>query len=184
MQFIDNKRKRGFVVVVSQVQEETEKLVSHFKVIDEILEKHERKPEALIPILQAVQAINNYLSSADIVYIASGIGVSPSQVYGVATFFTHFSLKPKGKHIIRLCDGTACHVKKSTSILDALRRRLRLTDDMATSSDLLFTVETVSCLGACGLAPAMVIDDEVYGQLTPDAAVAIIDKIYATEQEV
>ncbi len=170
-------------MVTSQVLEDTEKLVSHFKVIDGILEKNARRPEALIPILQEVQAINNYLSGADIVYIASGIGVSPSQVYGVATFFTHFSLKPKGKHIIKLCDGTACHVKKSTSILEALRRRLKLTDDKSTSSDLLFTVETVSCLGACGLAPAMVIDEEVYGQLTPDMAVAIIDKIYAKENE-
>ena len=170
-------------VVMSHVLDDTGVLAKHFAEIDRILEKHERRPAALIPILQEVQALHRYLSREDLAYIASGIGVAASQVYGVATFFAHFSLNPKGKHIIKLCDGTACHVKKSTSILDALSARLKLTDDKRTSEDLMFTLETVSCLGACGLAPAMVIDEEVYGQLTPQEAVAIIDRMYAAEKE-
>ncbi len=170
-------------MVMSHVLDDTEVLAKHFAEIDRILEKYERRPAALIPILQEVQELHRYLSGEDLAYIASGVGVPASRVYGVATFFAHFSLVPKGKHIIKLCDGTACHVKKSTSIIDALSARLKLTADKRTSDDLMFTLETVSCLGACGLAPAMVIDDEVYGQLTPQEAVAIIDRIYAQEKE-
>ncbi len=170
-------------MVMSHVLDDTEVLAKHFAEIDRILEKHERRQAALIPILQEVQEVHRYLSKEDLAYIASGIGVPASQVYGVATFFAHFSLNPKGKHIIKLCDGTACHVKKSTSIIEALSARLGLTADKRTSDDLMFTLETVSCLGACGLAPAMVIDDEVHGQLTPQEAVAIIDRIYAAEKE-
>jgi len=100
----------------------------------------------------------------------------------VATFYAHFALKPKGKHIVRLCDGTACHVKQSIPILEAIRRRLGLEGTATTTADMLFTVETVSCLGACGLAPVVVIDDKVHGQMTPETAVALVEKIIADEE--
>jgi len=99
----------------------------------------------------------------------------------VATFYAHFALEPKGRYVVRLCDGTACHVKGSIAILDALRERLGLPEGKNTTPDMLFTVETVSCLGACGLAPAVVINEDVHGQMTPDTAVALIDEILQKE---
>ena len=110
-------------------------------------------------------------------YIATSLDIPPSRVYGVATFYSHFALKPKGKYVIRLCDGTACHVKKSTSILEALYRKLGVDEKNNTTADMLFTVETVSCLGACGLAPVVVINDDVYGQMTPEKTISIVEKI-------
>ena len=89
----------------------------------------------------------------------------------------------KGKYLIRLCDGTACHVKRSIPILDAIYKRLGLSSKRCTTEDMLFTVETVACLGACGLAPVMVINEEVYGQMTPEAAVKMIDAIQAQEKQ-
>ncbi|MFA7185509.1 MAG: NAD(P)H-dependent oxidoreductase subunit E, partial [Victivallales bacterium] len=103
-------------------------------------------------------------------------------VYGVATFYAHFSLNPKGKHIFKLCDGTACHVKKSHGILEALYEKLGLSKEKNTTDDMLFTVETVSCLGACGLAPVMLVNDQVYGQVTPEQAEKIVDELRETEK--
>jgi NADH-quinone oxidoreductase subunit E len=102
-------------------------------------------------------------------------------VYGVATFYAHFAMEPKGKYLIRLCDGTACHVKQSIPILESLRKRLNLDEKHKTTPDMLFTLETVACLGACGLAPVVVINDDVHGQMTPDAAVKLVDDIVAKE---
>jgi NADH-quinone oxidoreductase subunit E len=104
-------------------------------------------------------------------------------VYGVASFYANFALKPKGKHVVHVCDGTACHVKGSEDIKDALQKRLGLTDDKSTTEDMLFTLEPVSCLGACGLAPVITIDNKVYGQLTPADAVRLIDEVIAKEAE-
>ena len=132
--------------------------------------------------MQEVQAVYKYLSKDMISYVATSIGVPPSRVYGVATFYAHFSMQPKGKYLIKLCDGTACHVKKSHSVLNALYEKLNLSADKRTTDDLLFTVETVSCLGACGLAPVMLVNEDVHGQITPEKAVALIDQIRAEEK--
>jgi NADH-quinone oxidoreductase subunit E len=153
-----------------------------FEKVCEILDRYDRDPMKLIPILQAVQEEYRYLPEEVLAYIATSVGLPPARVYGVATFYAHFALKPKGKYIVRLCDGTACHVKKSIPILEALRKRLDLSEDQPTTPDMLFTVETVSCLGACGLAPVMVINDEVHGQMTPEKAVALIDEVAAKEE--
>jgi NADH-quinone oxidoreductase subunit E len=99
----------------------------------------------------------------------------------VATFYAHFSLHPKGKYVVRVCNGTACHVKGSGKILDALRKHLKLEQGMDTTPDDQFTVETVSCLGACGLAPVMVVNEEVHGLLKPENAIAVIDEIIKRE---
>ncbi len=152
-----------------------------FDTVCDILERHARHPARLIPILQAVQEEYRYLPEEVLTYIATALGVTPARVFGVATFYAHFALVPKGKHVIRLCDGTACHVKRSIPILDALRERLNVTEKRATTPDMLFTVETVACLGACGLAPVMVVDDEVHGLITPEKALAIVDDIAAQE---
>jgi NADH-quinone oxidoreductase subunit E len=99
----------------------------------------------------------------------------------VATFYAHFALEPKGKHVIRICDGTACHVKQSIPVLEALHAKLGTSEKRKTTDDMMFTVETVACLGACGLAPVVVIDEQVYGAMTPEKAVALVDEILAQE---
>ena len=162
---------------MQESMEKTTAMIEHFAEVDRILQKHNFSAAKLIPILQEIQDVYNCLSKEVISYVATSIGVPPAKVYGVATFYAHFSLEPKGKHIIRLCDGTACHVKKSHGILNALRSHLKLADGKTTTDDFGFTVETVSCLGACGLAPVMVVDGEVYGQVVPEQAVKIVDEL-------
>jgi len=146
-----------------------------------ILDRHQRKPQRLIPILQAVQDEYRYLPQEVLTYVATSLGIPPARVFGVATFYAHFALEPKGKYVVRCCDGTACHVKNSIPILEALRKRLGLDEKHKTTPDMLFTVETVACLGACGLAPVMVINEEVHGQMTPEAAVKLVDEIMTKE---
>jgi NADH-quinone oxidoreductase subunit E len=152
-----------------------------FEMVGEILEKYECNPEKLIPILQAVQHEYRYLPEPVMMYIANALDISPARLYGVATFYAHFALAPKGKYVIRICDGTACHVKGSMNLHEVLHKALGLAGDQKTTEDLLFTLETVSCLGACGLAPVMMVNDKVYGQLTADRAAAIIDEIRTRE---
>ncbi len=147
-----------------------------------ILDKHQRDAARLIPILQEVQEEYRYLPEEVMTFVATALDLPPARVYGVATFYAHFALEPKGRHVIRLCDGTACHVKQSEPILRALQRRLGLTDQTRTTPDMLFTIEVVSCLGACGLAPVVVIDDEVHGQVTPEQAVELVDAIAQKEK--
>jgi NADH-quinone oxidoreductase subunit E len=132
--------------------------------------------------MQAVQEEYRYLPEEVITYLATSLRIPPAQVYGVATFYSHFALKPKGKYVIKICDGTACHVKKSIPILEALMKRLDLEPGRMTTGDMLFTVETVSCLGACGLAPVLVINEEVHGLMTPESTVALIDQICEVEK--
>ena len=148
-----------------------------------ILDQHGRKASRLVPILQAVQEEYRYLPQEVLTYVATALDVSPARVFGVATFYAHFAIEPKGKHLVRLCDGTACHVKDSVPILDAIRKRLGLDGKRNTTPDMLFTVETVACLGACGLAPVVVIDDKVHGQMTPETAVKLVEEIIAQEAQ-
>ncbi|HEY1986746.1 MAG TPA: NAD(P)H-dependent oxidoreductase subunit E [Terracidiphilus sp.] len=156
--------------------------VSKFEKLCSILEHHGHRPSGLIPILQAVQHEYQYLPEEVLTYVAMSLDVPPARVFGVATFYAHFALEPKGKHVIRICDGTACHVKQSLPVLDALHDRLGTSEKKKTTPDMLFTVETVACLGACGLAPVVVIDEQVYGGMTPERAVALVDEIAALEQ--
>lgn len=148
----------------------------------EILDKYERNPKNLIPILQEMQAEYTYLPEEIMTFISTALQISPSAVYGVSTFYSHFTLEPKGKYIIKVCDGTACHVKKSEGILSALEKELGLGKEKKTTDDMLFTLETVACLGACGLAPAVVINDKVHGLMTPESTVALIREIKKEEQ--
>jgi NADH-quinone oxidoreductase subunit E len=152
-----------------------------FEKVCEILDRHDRDAAKLIPILQEVQELYRYLPEEVLTYVATSLGLPPARVFGVATFYAHFALEPKGKYVLRMCDGTACHVKGSIPILEALRKRLGLDEKRKTTGDMLFTLETVSCLGACGLAPVLVINDAVHGQMTPDAAIALVDEIIASE---
>jgi NADH-quinone oxidoreductase subunit E len=157
-----------------------------FSKLEPILEKYAGTSGSLIAILQNAQDIYGYLPLEVLRYIAEKTGVKPASVYGVATFYTQFRLKPVGKHVILLCQGTACHVNGSDSILLALSEELKIKKG-DTTADGLFTLETVACLGCCSLAPVMMIDGETYGKLTPDKARQVIKDIYKkekTEQEV
>ena len=152
-----------------------------FTRVMDILEKNNHDPSRLIPILQQVQDDYRYLPEEVLTFIATSLDLPPSHVYGVATFYAHFTLVPKGKHIMKLCDGTACHVRGSEHILNALHQKLKLNESKHTTDDMLFTVECVSCLGACGLAPVLVVDEKVYSKVTPEAAVALVERIMAEE---
>jgi NADH-quinone oxidoreductase subunit E len=152
-----------------------------FEKVCGILDRYARRASNLIPILQAVQHEYHYLPEEVLTYVATSLGVPAARVYGVATFYAHFALEPKGKHVIRVCDGTACHVKQSVPVLNALRQKLGTSEKRTTTPDMLFTLETVACLGACGLAPVIVIDEQVHGQITPQRALALVDEIKAQE---
>lgn len=148
-----------------------------YSIADRILDSYGRNKSSLIAIMQDLQAEFHYLPKEILEYIAKGLDISIAKVYGVATFYENFSLEPKGKYIIKICDGTACHVRKSIPILETLRKELGLSDKKHTTDDMLFTVETVSCLGACGLAPAVMVNETVHGSMTPEKAVALLNEL-------
>jgi len=156
---------------------------SRLLLADEILERHHYRRAELIAMLQEIQETYHYLPEDAINYLATALGISPTTVFGVATFYAQFSLEPKGKYLVRICDGTACHVNNSQHIYDALKNKLRLHDGRITTADGLFTLETVACLGACGIAPVMVINDTVHSKVTPEAAEIVIDTLLAREAQ-
>lgn len=153
-----------------------------FQKVEKILSKYEYKKANLIAILQKIQEEFRYLPLEVMTYVGTKIvGLSPATVYGVATFYSQFSLEPKGKYEVKLCDGTACHVRGSMPVLAAIKSKLKLEGSDFTTKDGLFSVETVSCLGACGLAPVVVINEKVYPQMTADAIKIVIDTIIDEE---
>ncbi|MCL2407186.1 MAG: NADH-quinone oxidoreductase subunit NuoE [Defluviitaleaceae bacterium] len=131
---------------------------------------------ALIPVLQKSQELHGYLSKELLIYISDKLGIPRAKVYGVATFYAQFRLTPVGKFHILLCQGTACHVNGSGEIAIALRNYLDVADG-GTTEDGVFTLTDVACLGCCSLAPAMMVGEDVYGNLTPKSAIDIINKI-------
>ena len=150
---------------------------SYYDKTDEIIEHYGRKASSLIPIMQDVQAEYRYLPGELLTYIAKEIGITETKAYSVATFYENFSFEAKGKYVIKVCDGTACHVRKSTPVLEALWKELGLSKTQHTTDDRLFTVETVSCLGACGLAPTMMVNEDVHPAMTPEKALAVIEEL-------
>lgn len=156
-------------------------MIQQLSRVEEIVAEYKHDPANLIAILQETQAAYNYLSEESLTLIADKLGIGVSKVYSVATFYENFSLEAKGKHIIRVCDGTACHVRKSQPIYDAIHEYLGLSGKKKTSADGVFTLETVACLGACGLAPTMTIDGEVFAKMTPETALAELDQIRKKE---
>lgn len=151
--------------------------------IDEILEKYANEKGALISVLQETQEHYGFLSRENLVRIARALKVPLSKVFGVATFYAQFHLKPRGKHVIRVCLGTACHVRGGETILQAVSEHLGIKPG-ETTDDLLFTLERVACLGACGLSPAMMIGDKTYGRLTPKRVGEILDSYRLQETAV
>ena len=139
---------------------------SYYNKADEIIAEHGKTPKDLIPVIQDIQAFYRYLPSELLSYVAKELGINESKAFSVATFYENFSFEAKGKYVIRVCDGTACHVRKSSLILQELYKELGLSKEKHTTDDMMFTLETVSCLGACGLAPVLTVNDEVHPAMT------------------
>lgn len=150
--------------------------------LEPVIEKYRQVPGSLISVLQEAQAIYAYLPLPVLDYIAERMEIKPAKIYGVATFYTQFRLKPIGKHLILLCKGTACHVNGADRIERALCEELKINIG-DTTKDGMFTLDTAACLGCCSLAPVMMIDGQAYGPLTPDKASKIIQDIYAQNSE-
>jgi len=151
--------------------------VFNFEVLDGIIKSHDSKPSAVIAILQEVQEQYRYIPREVFPRLSQMVGVSEARIYSVATFYENFSLEPKGKNILKVCDGTACHVRKSLPILERLRKELGLSEEKVTTDDLMFTLETVACLGACGLAPVLTVNEKVHPAMTPDRAAELVREL-------
>jgi NADP-reducing hydrogenase subunit HndA len=149
--------------------------------LQKIIEKHKKTKGALIPVLHEAQDLYGYLPMKVQKMVAEGLDVSLAEVYGVVTFYTQFSLNPKGKYKIQVCLGTACYVKGSGQIYDKVKQQLGLDKD-GTTEDGLFSLEACRCIGACGLAPVIMINNDVYGRLVPDDIPAILNKYHEREQ--
>ena len=143
----------------------------------EILEPWRGRKGFLIPVLQAVQHEFGYVPKEAIEVVSREMKMPTAEIYGVVTFYAQFHLKPRGRHIIRVCRGTACHVRGSLKLLDKVKEMLKV-EENGTTEDLRFTLEPVACLGACGLAPVLTVNEEVYGRVTPDQVAGILDKYH------
>ena len=150
---------------------------TYYRKTDEIIEHYGRKAASLIPIMQDIQGVYRYLPEELLTYVAEQIGVTEAKAFSVATFYENFSFDAKGKYVIKVCDGTACHVRKSIPVLEELYKKLGLSKTKKTTDDMMFTVETVSCLGACGLAPTLTVNDEVHPKMTPEKAVELLNEL-------
>jgi len=149
-----------------------------YQQLDAIIEKHRSEPGGLMPVMQEAQALFGALPMEVQEVIADGMGKTLSEVYGVATFYAQFALAPKGKYVISVCMGTACYVKGAQAVLDKLSEYLEIPVG-ETTEDGEFTLDATRCIGACGLAPVMTVNDDVYGRITPDQVAGILDKYRA-----
>lgn len=144
--------------------------------IDAILSRFKGRHGALIPLLQEIQLLEGYLKKDTLKYVSEQMGISAAEIFGVATFYSMFRLKPQGKYVIRVCKGTACHVSGANTILNSIRENLKLEEGEDTTDDALFTVMEVACLGCCSLAPVIMIGDQTFGKLTPEAVAGVLKK--------
>jgi len=155
----------------------------NFAKVKEIIEKYGTERSALIPVLQAIQGEFRYLPQEMLSFVATAMGIPQAEVYGVATFYAQFSTQPKGKHIVQVCDGTACHVRGASDIIKKFKKDLQIPEGKTTTDDLYVTLETVSCLGACALAPAVVVDGRVYGNVNFEDVARIIVTMKESDDE-
>ncbi len=151
--------------------------------MEKLLDHYRGESGKLIPVLQEVQEIFGYLPSDVIQKVSGALRISSSEIYGVATFYGQFHLAPRGKNIIKVCTGTACHVRGGGKILEAIRKRLGLAEGIMTTDDQQFTLDPVACLGACGMAPVMMVNDDVYGRLQAKDVSAILARYEETEEK-
>lgn len=151
--------------------------------LDPILKKYQSQEGALITMLQELQAVYGYLPEVVLTHLSQEVKVPLSQIYGVVTFYAQFYLTPRGRNIIRVCRGTACHVRGGSRILEAVEREVGITEG-ETTPDLEYSLETVACIGACALAPTMVINEKTYGKLTPKKVMESLSRKDRKEREV
>ncbi len=150
--------------------------------LDGVIRKYSGKRGIMIPVLQETQRIYGFIPRVAFLRLSEELDLNLSDMYGVATFYAQFRLSPVGRHIIRVCHGTACHVQNAGSITDALEETLKVADG-GTTDDGVFTLESVACLGCCSLAPVMMIGDETYGKLTGKEAVKVTKNIRIKEKD-
>ncbi|GHS95294.1 NADH dehydrogenase subunit E [Synergistales bacterium] len=144
--------------------------------LDPIVEKYRGKQGVAIPLLADVQNEVGYVAQDALKYVGVELGIPAAELFGVATFYAMFRFQPQGKHVVRLCRGTACHVQGSARIAEQLERTLGVKDG-ETTEDLMFTIAHVACLGCCSLAPVMMVDSSVHGRLTPEKAIEVLDEL-------
>jgi NADH:ubiquinone oxidoreductase subunit E len=172
------KNKGGFPVVAKQ---ETEAVpvrqegftAEQWSALDAIIERHKTKPGSLIPVLEEIQEEIGYLPKPVLDRVAKGLRIPFSEVYGVVTFYSFFTMVPRGKHTVRCCLGTACYVRGGSKILETLKDKLKI-EPGETTQDRLFSLETVRCLGACGLAPVVVVDEDTHRQMKPSKVPSVL----------
>lgn len=148
-----------------------------------ILKKYKGQEDALITILQEIQEVYSYLSEEALTHLSAEANIPLSRIYAVATFYAQFYLTPRGRNTIRVCRGTACHVRGSSRILDAVERELGITEG-ETTADLEYTLETVACIGACALAPTMVINQSTHGKMTPSKVAEVLSRQAEKERNI
>ncbi len=152
-----------------------EEVAQKLHLVDDIVEKYKQVPGSLIPMLQEVQELLGYLPQEALRKISRGLEIPLSKVFGVVTFYTQFHTEPRGRNIIRVCLGTACHVRGGQNIMAKITEFLGV-EPGGTTPDLRFTLERVACLGACGLAPVMMVNDQTHGRLTPDQVKEVLSR--------
>lgn len=152
-----------------------------YAALGKMLENYRYSTAKIIPILQETQNIFGYIPEAAIREISSALAMPSSEIYGVVTFYGQFHLQARGKNIIRICTGTACHVRGGGQVLDAIVQTLGLKNGMTTTEDLMFTLEPVACLGACGMAPVMMVNDDAYGRINPQEIPGILARYVEKE---
>ena len=160
----------------AEVAHDSEFTPEQWSRIDEVIGRFRKKPGSLIPVLEEVQAITGYLPESIQRHVAAGLDVPLSQVYGVVTFYSFFTMKPRGKHQIRICLGTACHVRGAKRNVDQLKKSLGI-DVGECTEDRKFGLEVVRCLGACGLAPVMVVDEKIHKQVKQSQVKQILKQV-------
>jgi NADH-quinone oxidoreductase subunit E len=165
---------------ISKPAEEQPATAVDLSVMDLLIKKYKGKKGNVIPLLQGTQELFGYIPGEAFQKLADETGLRVSDMYGVATFYAQFRLKPVGKHIIKVCHGTACHVQNANAITDSLKEALGVNDG-ETTPDGLFTLESVACLGCCSLAPVMMIGNDTYGKLTGGQSVKIVKNIRIQE---
>lgn len=146
-----------------------------FEKVKEVVESHKETKGALIPVLHEIQRLYGYLPEDVLKVVSEELNIPMTEIYGVATFYSIFSLEPKGEHVIKVCLGTACYVKGSQLLIDKISEELDVQVGK-TTDDGKFTLEATRCLGACGLAPVLTVDEKVYGRLVPDDIPKILEQ--------
>ncbi len=154
-----------------------ETMEEQVKWVEGLIAQYGESRTSLIPILQAVQAKYRFLPEPVMSEISAQLGLPLSSIYGVATFYAQFSTEPKGRHIIQICDGTACHVRGAKELIERVRKDFGLSPEKNTTDDKFLTLETVACIGACAMAPAVIADGHIYGQVKVEKILAIIEEI-------